>query len=106
MKNILSNFKFDIKQTFHFVKPWQTDRENAGIKELIKIYSDYTGITPKISAATFSCDMAIYGETGNMPVIILGPRGNNLHGSDEWVLLEDIYNLIGIFILFIKNWCK
>jgi acetylornithine deacetylase/succinyl-diaminopimelate desuccinylase-like protein len=50
--------------------------------------------------------MAIYGDVGRIPVILLGPRGDNLHGSDEWVLLEDIYNLIGIFILFIKDWCK
>ncbi len=102
----LSNFKFDIRQTFHFVKPWQTEKESSGVKEIIKVYSDYMEIKPKVTAATFSCDMAIYGDTGKMPVILLGPRGDNLHGSDEWVLLEDIYSLIGIFILFIKNWCK
>jgi len=103
---ILKNFKYDIRQTFHFVRPWQTDKCDYGVSEIIKSYRDFTGRDTGITGATFSCDMAIYGDVGKIPVILLGPGGDNLHGSDEWVLLEDIYSLIGIFILFIKNWCK
>ncbi|MDD3520973.1 MAG: M20/M25/M40 family metallo-hydrolase [Actinomycetota bacterium] len=103
---ILKNFEFDIKQTFHFVRPWQTDKSNKGVSKIIKSYSDYTGIKTVAKGATFSCDMAIYGDVGRIPIVLLGPRGDNLHGSDEWVLLEDIFSLIGIFIIFIKDWCK
>jgi acetylornithine deacetylase len=103
---VLKNFDLEIKQTFHFVRPWQTDGSSEGIDTIIRSYSDYTDKKADIAGATFSCDMAIYGDVGRIPVILLGPRGDNLHGSDEWVLLEDIYNLIGIFILFIKDWCK
>jgi acetylornithine deacetylase/succinyl-diaminopimelate desuccinylase-like protein len=53
--------------------------------------------------APFSCDMAIYGKVGNMPTVILGPRGGNLHTPDEWVLVDDIMSLIGIFITLIKQ---
>jgi acetylornithine deacetylase len=49
--------------------------------------------------------MAIYGEQGKMPVVIIGPRGGNIHSSDEWVLLEDIYSLTGLFAMMIKEWC-
>jgi len=37
-----------------------------------------------------------------MPTVILGPRGENLHAPDEWVLLDDIMSLIGIFITLLK----
>jgi acetylornithine deacetylase/succinyl-diaminopimelate desuccinylase-like protein len=47
--------------------------------------------------------MAIYGKVGNMPTVILGPRGGNLHTPDEWVLVDDIMSLIGIFITLIKQ---
>ncbi len=38
-----------------------------------------------------------------MPTVILGPRGGNLHAPDEWVLVDDIMSLIGIFITLIKQ---
>jgi acetylornithine deacetylase/succinyl-diaminopimelate desuccinylase-like protein len=49
--------------------------------------------------------MAIYGEAGNN-VVILGPRGDNLHAPDEWVLIEDIATLAGIFANLIVKWCS
>lgn len=104
--NILRNFEFDIRQSFHYIRPWETPKDNIGVNKLKSCFTEYTGKEKNITSATFSCDMAIYGEVGDMPVVLLGPRGDNLHGSDEWVLLEDIYDLIGIFILFIKEWCK
>jgi len=48
--------------------------------------------------------MAIYGKVGGMPTIILGPRGGNLHAPDEWVEVEDILTLTGIFATLITNW--
>ncbi|MDD5658814.1 MAG: M20/M25/M40 family metallo-hydrolase [Actinomycetota bacterium] len=103
---VLKNFDIDIKQSFHFVRPWETDKNSKGINEIIESYYKYTGKETSITGATFSCDMAIYGDVGKIPVILFGPRGDNLHGSDEWVMIEDIFDLIGIFALFIKNWCR
>ena len=40
-----------------------------------------------------------------MPGVILGPRGDNLHAPDEWVLIEDIYSLTGIFAYLATQWC-
>ncbi|MHB1347951.1 MAG: M20/M25/M40 family metallo-hydrolase, partial [Candidatus Humimicrobiaceae bacterium] len=101
----LKSFEYEIMPAFHYVKPWETDQNNIGIRKLIEVYDNYTGINPDIAGASLSCDMAIYGYQGKMPVIILGPRGENLHSSDEWVLMEDIYMLTGIFALMISKWC-
>ena len=40
-----------------------------------------------------------------MPGVILGLRGDNLHAPDEWVLIEDIYSLTGIFAYLATQWC-
>ncbi|MHB1376410.1 MAG: M20 family metallopeptidase [Candidatus Humimicrobiaceae bacterium] len=103
---VLKSFEYEIVPTFHYVKPWESDPSESGIKKLIEIYKEYTDRDPIVGGASLSCDMAIYGNQGKMPVIILGPRGDNLHASDEWVLLEDIYTLTGIFTLMISKWCR
>jgi len=102
----LRNFNIDIMKEYHFVRPWETDIENEGVKEISKVYREYCGITPGIGGAPFSCDLAIYGDPGGMPAIILGPRGGNLHAPDEWVLVEDILTLTGIYAYFITKWCS
>jgi acetylornithine deacetylase/succinyl-diaminopimelate desuccinylase-like protein len=40
-----------------------------------------------------------------MPSIILGPKGQNLHAPDEWVLVEDVLSLTGVFALLASRWC-
>jgi len=102
---VLKSFEYEIIPAFHYVKPWESDPNDNGIKKLIEVYKEYTDKDPIVGGASLSCDMAIYGNQGKMPVIILGPRGDNLHASDEWVLLEDIYTLTGIFALMISRWC-
>jgi acetylornithine deacetylase len=57
-----------------------------------------------MGGAAFSCDLAIYGEAGGMPAVILGPRGDNLHAPDEWVSIDDILDLTGIFALLAASW--
>jgi len=101
---VLGQFDFEIIPTFHYVKPWESDGDNEGIKALLDVVEDHSGSRPKLEGASLSCDMAIYGDQGNMPVVIFGPRGDNLHAPDEWVLVEDILSLTSIFAMFIGEW--
>ena len=100
---LLKLFKIDLKKTYHYVRPWETDRDADGVKWLIDAYGAYTGEEARVGGAPLSCDMAIYGE--HMPVMILGPRGDNLHAPDEWVLIEDLYTLAGVFAWLAVQWC-
>ena len=102
---VLKLFEYEIVPAFHYVKPWESDANNSGIKKLADVYREYTNTAPVIGGASLSCDMAIYGNQGKMPIIILGPGGDNLHASDEWVSLEDIFELAGVFALMINKWC-
>jgi acetylornithine deacetylase len=100
----LKSFEIEIVPTHHYVKAWETDAQDPAVKKVIEIVKQYTGHEPKVGGASFSCDLAIYGENGNMPALILGPRGDNLHAPDEWVLVEDMISLTGIFALLAASW--
>lgn len=101
----LKPFKLKITPTFHFVKPWETNISDSAVQIVIDAFTQYSGETPIVGGAPFSCDLAIYGEAGGMPSIIIGPRGENLHAPDEWVLVEDILSLTGIFAFIVYLWC-
>ncbi len=103
---VLKFFKIDITPSFHYVKPWETKPGNKGIKKFMDVYRQYLKKEPELKGASISCDMAIYGEQGGMPVLIVGPEGGNIHSPDEWVLLEDVYSLTGLFAMMIKEWCR
>jgi len=102
---VLKFFEIDIIPSFHYVKPWETNPGSKSVRKFLEVYQRYLKKDPIIKGASLSCDMAIYGDQGKMPVVIIGPGGGNIHSSDEWVLLEDIYSLTGLFALMIKEWC-
>lgn len=101
----LRPFKLEIIPTFHYVKPWETNIEDTAVQVVIDAITQYSRKAPVVGGAPFSCDLAIYGEVGGMPSIIIGPRGDNLHAPDEWVLIEDVLSLTGIFAFLVYLWC-
>ena len=102
----LKPFKMEIMPTFHYVKPWETDISDPAVQTVIDSFTQYIGKSPVVGGAPFSCDLGIYGEVGGMPSILIGPRGDNLHAPDEWVLIEDILSLTGMFALLVYLWCR
>jgi len=102
----LSPFNVELKPTYHYVRPWETPASDAGVQTAIEAYTAVTGSAPVVGGAPFSCDLGVYGDPGRMPCFILGPRGDNLHAPDEWVLLEDIYVLAAVFAELTVRWCS
>ncbi len=101
----IKQFDLEITPTYHYVRPWETDGDDPAVQAVGTAFSDYTGVRPTVGGAPFSCDLALYGDVGAMPSVILGPRGDNLHAPDEWVLIDDIYTLTGITALLVAQWC-
>ena len=52
-----------------------------------------------------SCDAFAFKKAGNKEVVVLGPRGENLHGMDEYVEVNDIMELIKIMVLAAIDYC-
>jgi acetylornithine deacetylase len=101
----IAPFDLEITPTYHYVRPWETDGKDPAVRATADAFSDFAGKKPKIGGAPFSCDLALYGDVGGMPSVILGPRGDNLHAPDEWVLIEDIFTLAGMTALLVSRWC-
>jgi len=102
---VLKQFELKIVRTYHYVKAWESDSGSPAVKEVTEAFRHITGTRPSVGGAAFSCDLAIYGDAGGMPSVILGPRGDNLHAPDEWVLTDDILDLTGIYALLAASWC-
>ena len=102
----LAPFSVKLTPTYHYVRPWETPVTHPGVLAAVEAYQSVTGSAPVVGGAPFSCDLGVYGDPGGMPCFILGPRGDNLHAPDEWVLLEDIYTLVAIFGELTARWCS
>ena len=61
---------------------------------------------PVITGAKFACDGFVFDKYFNTPAIIFGPRGENAHAQDEYVLTEDLVLLTKIYLNFILKWCN
>jgi acetylornithine deacetylase len=100
----LGGFNVEIEPTYHHVRSWETPTEHPGVRAAVEAVRAATGSEPVVGGAPFSCDLGLYGDPGGMPCLILGPRGDNLHAPDEWVLLEDIYTLTEAVALLAGRW--
>jgi acetylornithine deacetylase len=100
----MAGFEAAIESTYHHVRAWETPSDHAGVRAAVEAIRDATGSDPVVGGAPFSCDMGVYGDPGGMPCLILGPRGDNLHAPDEWVLLEDIYSLTEALAVLAARW--
>lgn len=100
----LSAFSVEIEQTYHHVRSWETPADHPGVRAAVDAMREATGTEPVVGGAPFSCDLGLYGDPGGMPCLILGPRGDNLHAPDEWVLLDDIYSLTEALAILATRW--
>jgi acetylornithine deacetylase/succinyl-diaminopimelate desuccinylase-like protein len=100
----LSAFSVEIERTYHHVRSWETPADHPGVRAAVQAMHDATGADPVVGGAPFSCDLGLYGDPGGMPCLILGPRGDNLHAPDEWVLLDDIYSLAEALAILATRW--
>jgi acetylornithine deacetylase len=100
----LQPFELNVERTYHFVKPWETAPGSAAVQAVVRAFERYGWDRPGLGGAAFSCDLGIHGEVGRMPAILLGPRGDNLHAPDEWVEVEDVLTLTGIYAMLAAGW--
>jgi acetylornithine deacetylase len=68
-------------------------------------YAQVLQRAPEVMGAPFACDVYIFNLHSPTPCVILGPRGENAHAPDEWVMIEDLVALTKIFALTAADWC-
>jgi acetylornithine deacetylase len=60
----------------------------------------------ELAGAPLACDTFVFNMHSSTPAFTLGPRGGNAHAADEFVLVEDVIDLIRIYARAILAWCK
>lgn len=91
------------------VQDWggfQVPVEHPGVQALVKSVEDATEKPAVISAFKAVCDGYYLNEAGT-PAIVCGPGavGYGVHGSNEFVVLDDIIDATKIYASMILNWC-
>ena len=94
-----------LEQQIRFLKGHKTDLKHAGMRS-IKNAHHLLNLKYKPGPLNFACDAFAFKEVSNTEVIVIGPRGGNLHGMDEWVDVNDFFNLIKIMVLTAIDYCK
>jgi acetylornithine deacetylase len=101
---LLVPFELKFEPTYHHVRPWETPSDDPAVISLVDAFRRFRNDAPVVSGAPFSSDLAIYADVGNMPSIMFGPRGGNLHAPDEWVEVSDILDLTRIYATLAVSW--
>lgn len=63
------------------------------------------GLKYREKALSFTCDSYAFKEVSGTEVVVIGPRGGNLHGVDEFVEVESVFNLLKIMIITSIDYC-
>lgn len=60
---------------------------------------------PEPAGSPFACDAFIFNLYSSTPAMVLGPKGGNAHGADEFMDLKSYRDLICWYAELIIEWC-
>ena len=97
------DFNATCEQTFAR-RPFEVDPD-ASIAEVVRgATTDVLGHTPPDAGQTFWTDAALLAEAGT-ETVVLGPVGDGLHTTEEWVDLDSVVQLAEILARTARQYC-
>jgi len=75
------------------------------IDTITDIFRIVTDRDTAVGPTSVTGDLGILNQWGKTPTVTLGPRGGNLHDSDEFVVIQDLLDLVSIYARIIIAWC-
>jgi acetylornithine deacetylase len=64
-----------------------------------------TGKNIPLAGMNGGCDAYVRHVYGHTPTMIFGPSGDNAHGADEYVNIDDLVASAKVMALTIARWC-
>lgn len=95
----------EFERVIRYFNGQHTNLNHSGMSALKNTYKDLNLQYEEISMK-YLCDAEAFMRVGNTEVVILGPRGDNLHGIDEFVDVESVFDLIKIMVVMAINYCN
>lgn len=101
----------DFKQSFpkfetviRFMSGHKTDINHPAMSSIRKAYKDI-GINCIEKGLGLAMDAYAFKKVSGTDVVVIGPRGANPHGIDEYVEIDSIFDLIKIMVLTAIDYC-
>ncbi|MCH6264481.1 MULTISPECIES: ArgE/DapE family deacylase [Neobacillus] len=93
----------EISYEWH-TSPAEISPDHPFVQMVKKNIDDVVGRTTEIYGMPTFSDIRFPLLYMNMPAIIYGPKGGNLHGADEWVNIQDWLDCVETNVLNILEW--
>ena len=86
------------------VYPSEQSTDHPLVQIVKRIAEEECGIDPKYRGIAAAIDSRLFIRYGDIPSFCFGPRGNGLHGIDEFVIIEDVFKVTKILACTILEW--
>ena len=97
-------FSVEIDNVIRFMSGHRTDVIHPGLTSL-KGSCAILGIPYRQEGLGLTCDAFTFKPVGNTEVVVFGPRGGNIHGIDEYVEVESVFDLIRVMVCTAIDYC-
>lgn len=84
--------------------PWFQDVNDTFVQQFVKVSEGVLGEKPEFVAFPGGLDNR-FAQEFNVPSLSFGPVGGNLHGFDEYVTIDSVFETTQIIALMILEWC-
>lgn len=98
------SFKAEVKQIM-WRDPFETTKESELVKKLYNSSKEVLNREPVFIGHTWWEDSALTAKEG-IDTVIMGPRGEGLHTTNEWVDIESVNELAEILFQTAIDYCK
>jgi acetylornithine deacetylase len=93
-----------LETVIRFLEGHRTDRGHAALACIRRAYGEL-GLEHREQGIPFATDAYAFRKCSNTEVAIIGPRGSNPHGVDEYVEVQSVLDLIRIMVLTAAEFC-
>jgi acetylornithine deacetylase len=86
-------------------EPHEQDLNHPIVQTLAKFVNEVTGKEVKFGGGSAGLDTRFFVRYAKVPAITFGPRGFNLHSTDEHVEINSVVETAKVLALTIVDWC-
>jgi len=94
----------DFKTVIRYLSGHRTDKNHPALHSIQKAHQSLD-LKYNPGGLGFACDAFAYRKASNTDVVVLGPKGDNAHGLDEWVDIDSFFKILKIMVLTAIDYC-
>ncbi len=94
----------ELETVIRFLHGHRTDTNHPAMASVQKAFKE-ANVPYQAKGLGLAMDAYAFKETSNTEVVVIGPKGANPHGIDEYVEMDSVYDLIKIMVLSALDYC-